>query len=68
MRKSKGRGLSYQTIINRLNEKDIPTKNGKSWSKSTVWGILRNPIYDNLPFTRSKEVYVEKQKSESIRG
>lgn len=48
MRKLKERGLSYQAIINKLNEKDIPTKNGKSWSKSTIWGILRNPIYDNL--------------------
>lgn len=53
MRKLKKKGLSYQAIINKLNEKDIPTKNKKSWSKSTIWGILKNPIYDNLIPIRS---------------
>jgi len=53
MRKLKRKGLSYQAIINKLNERDIPTKNRKSWSKSTIWGILKNPIYDNLTPSRS---------------
>jgi len=53
MKKLKRKGLSYQAIINKLNEKDVPTKNKKSWSKSTIWGILRNPIYDNLNLTNS---------------
>lgn len=42
----KRKGLSYQAIINKLNGKEIPTKNKKIWSKSTVWYILKNPIYD----------------------
>jgi len=37
----------------KANEKDIPTKNGKSWSKSTIWGILKNPIYNDLIPIRS---------------
>ena len=49
----KKKGLSYQAIINKLNEKDIPTKNRKNWSKSTILGILKNPIYDNLIPIRS---------------
>jgi len=53
MKNLKRKGLSYQAIIDKLNKKDIPTKNGKSWSKSTIWGILRNPIYDNLVPIRS---------------
>jgi len=53
MKNLKKKGLSYQAIINKLNERDIPTKNRKSWSKSTIWGILKNPIYDNLTPSRS---------------
>ena len=48
MKKLRRKGLSYQGIINNLNEKRIPTKNRKNWSKSTIGGILKNPIYDKL--------------------
>lgn len=53
MKNLKRRELSYQAIIDNLNKKRIPTKNRKNWSKSTIRGILRNPIYDNLVPSRS---------------
>jgi len=36
MKNLKKKGLSYQAIINKLNKKDIPTKNKKIWFKSTI--------------------------------
>ncbi|MCD6318831.1 recombinase family protein [Candidatus Aerophobetes bacterium] len=39
------KGESYQSIMDHLETKDIPTKNKKKWSKSTVYRILKNPIY-----------------------
>ena len=39
-------GLSINAIARLLNEREIPTRTGKSrWERSTVWGILRNPAY-----------------------
>jgi site-specific DNA recombinase len=36
-------GLSINAIARLLNEREIPTRTGKSrWERSTVWGILRN--------------------------
>lgn len=51
MKKLRRRELSYQGIVNYLSRENIPTKKGRSWSKSTVCGILRNPIYSNLNLT-----------------
>lgn len=47
MKKLRRNGFSYQAIMERLNKEKIPTKNNRSWSKSSIWRILRNPIYDN---------------------
>jgi len=47
MKKLRRRELSYQGIVNYLSRENIPTKKVRSWSKSTVCGILRNPIYDS---------------------
>jgi len=39
-------GLSMNAIARFLNEREIPTRTGKSrWERSTVWAILRNPAY-----------------------
>jgi site-specific DNA recombinase len=39
-------GLSINAIARLLNEREIPTRTGKSrWERSTVWAILRNPAY-----------------------
>ena len=54
MKKLRRDGLSYQTITDRLNKGKIPTKNSGSWSKSSIWRILRNPIYDNSGLTVPK--------------
>lgn len=51
MKKLRRRELSYQGIVNYLSRENIPTKKGRSWSKSTVCGILKNPIYNNLNLT-----------------
>ena len=39
-------GLSINAIARLLNEREIPTRTGRSrWERSTVWAILRNPAY-----------------------
>ena len=39
-------GLSIGAIVRRLNERQVPTRFGKSqWRRSTVWAMLRNPAY-----------------------
>lgn len=39
-------GLSINAIARLLNEREIPTRTGKTrWERSTVWGMLRNPAY-----------------------
>jgi site-specific DNA recombinase len=38
-------GLSYQKIVDRLNNTGVPTKNGGRWSKSVVYGIVHNTLY-----------------------
>jgi len=45
IRALRGRGLSYQKIADRLNDAGVPTKNGKSWYKSTIGKVLSNPIH-----------------------
>ena len=47
MKKLRRTELSYQGIVNYLSRENIPTKKGRSWSKSTVCGILRNSLYGN---------------------
>ena len=38
--------LSINAIARLLNERQIPTRTGKTrWERSTVWGMLRNPAY-----------------------
>jgi site-specific DNA recombinase len=40
------RGLSLYEVARRLNERHVPTpRGGDVWRKSTIRGILRNPIY-----------------------
>jgi len=39
------KGESYQNILDHLEARGIPTKNKKKWSKSTIYRILKNPIY-----------------------
>ena len=39
------KGESFQDIVDHLKNKSIPTKNNKKWSKSTIYQILKNPIY-----------------------
>jgi hypothetical protein len=39
-------GLSIGAIARRLNEREVPTRFGKSrWERSRVWAMLRNPAY-----------------------
>lgn len=38
-------GLSLGGIANELNSEGIPTKRGRSWARTTVLSILRNPLY-----------------------
>ena len=39
-------GVSINAIARLLNERQIPTRTGKTrWERSTVWGMLRNPAY-----------------------
>jgi site-specific DNA recombinase len=38
--------LSLGAIVTRLNERQVPTRFGKSrWERSKVWAMLRNPAY-----------------------
>lgn len=39
------KGLSYQQIADRLNGAGVPTKQGKTWYKSTVRYLLANSLY-----------------------
>lgn len=39
------KGLSYQEIADRLNGAGVPTKQGKTWYKSTVRYLLANSLY-----------------------
>ena len=39
-------GLSIGAIARRLNDREVPTRFGKSrWERSKVWAMLRNPAY-----------------------
>src|SRR6202163_4807627 len=39
-------GLSINAIARMLNERQIPTRTARTrWERSTVWGMLRNPVY-----------------------
>jgi site-specific DNA recombinase len=38
-------GLSLGKIAAILNADQVPTKRGKTWAKTTVMSILRNPVY-----------------------
>lgn len=40
-----GERLGMFKIVKKLNDMNIPTKNGKSWSLSTIAAILSNPVY-----------------------
>ncbi len=41
--------LSINAIARLLNERQIPTRTGKTrWERSTVWGMLRNPAYHGV--------------------
>lgn len=53
MKNLRREGLSYQAIVNHLSRENVLTKKGGNWSKSTVCGILKNSIYDNLIPVRS---------------
>lgn len=33
------------TVASALNVMEIPTRSGKSWSRATIAGILKNPVY-----------------------
>lgn len=45
IQRSRERGDSLHKIAARLNEKGVPTKNGKRWYASTVRHILGNDLY-----------------------
>ena len=39
-------GLSINAIARMLNERQVPTRTARTrWERSTVWGMLRNPVY-----------------------
>ena len=38
-------GNSMDKIANELNNAGVPSKNGGKWYKSTIYGILHNPLY-----------------------
>ena len=38
-------GFSIEAITRELNQRRIPTRSGRPWLRSTVWGMLRNPAY-----------------------
>jgi len=39
-------GVSINALARRLNERQIPTRTGKTtWEHSSVWAMLRNPAY-----------------------
>ena len=38
-------GNSMDKIANDLNNAGVPSKNGGKWYKSTIYGILHNPLY-----------------------
>ncbi|MCQ2079062.1 MAG: recombinase family protein [archaeon] len=63
-------GSSLGAIVNSLINSNIPTKNGGTWTRMTVWKILHNPLYagvlrwdgrnygtDNLPAIVSRSTY-----------
>src|SRR5204863_2665334 len=38
--------VSIGEVVRRLRSEGVPTKTGRaSWSRSTVWSVLRNPAY-----------------------
>ncbi len=39
------KGLSDNSIVNYLNENNIPSPNGGKWTKSTIWSVLHNQVY-----------------------
>jgi site-specific DNA recombinase len=39
-------GLSINAIARMLNERQVPTRTARTrWERSTLWGMLRNPVY-----------------------
>ena len=37
--------FSIEAITRELNQRQIPTRCGRAWLRSTVWSMLRNPAY-----------------------
>ena len=50
-------GLSINAIARRLNERQTPTRTGRTrWEQSTVWGILQNPTYQGNAYFGKTEL------------
>ena len=51
------RGFSVDDIVKYLDKGEVPTTSGQRWSRSTIWYILKNPIYAG--YTNVGGVYIQ---------
>ena len=68
------RGFSVDDIVKYLDKGEVPTSNGPRWRRSTVYNILKNPIYagyinrGGVYIQSNMPAIIEKELFESING
>jgi hypothetical protein len=68
------RGFSVDDIVKYLDKGEVPTSNGQRWRRSTVYNILKNPIYagyinrGGVYIQANMPAIIEKELFESING
>ena len=68
------RGFSVDDIVKYLDKGEVPTSNGQRWRRSTVYNILKNPIYagyinrGGVYIQSNMPAIIEKELFESING
>lgn len=61
------KGWGTPKITKYLNDSAIPNRNGKIWRYSSVYRILRNPIYIGYrPYGKSEKVNIKSQKRKEV--
>ncbi len=68
------RGFSVDDIAKYLDRGEVPTSNGQRWHRSTVYNILRNPIYagyevhGGVYIQSNRPAIIDKELFESFNG
>jgi len=67
-------GFSIEDVARHLNDGQVPSSNGKRWCRSTIYNIVKNPVYagyllrGGVYIQGSKPAIVSKELFESLNG